>query len=221
VVPRPLVFPVAPACPVTVSKQNFPTCAAWLRRAAHGAIDLHGKRFGRLVVLLYAGYRKATKDLLWLCQCDCGERSVVRGVSLVHNDTKSCGCGFIDAVRRHGHTKNGTRSRTMSSYWAMRKRCEDPKDVGYKNYGGRGIKICDRWLGTHGFEQFLADMGKRPIGRTLDRKDVNGNYELSNCRWATPKQQTGNRRTSKKWKQAAAAQLITDAEVAMGIKEII
>lgn len=207
-----------------MSKQKFQTCAAWLRRAGHGAIDLHGKRIGHLVVLMYAGYRKKTRDIMWLCQCDCGDRAVIRSVNLVHplNKTgkpqQSCGCGHRNAPLKHGHARGVKRSRTLISYWAMRSRCENPKAAGYEYYGGRGIRVCDRWRGQDdGFQNFLADLGPRPLGKTLDRINVNGIYEPTNCRWATKHVQDNNRRNSKKKKQV----LTTDAEVAMGIKEII
>jgi hypothetical protein len=80
----------------------------------------------------------------------------------------------------------------------MRKRCGNPLHISYSNYGGRGIKVCRRWLGKRGFINFLEDMGERPEGKTLDRIRVNGNYTPSNCRWATPKEQTANRRCSKR-----------------------
>lgn len=93
---------------------------------------------------------------------------------------------------KHGHSVGEKPSTTYNSWAAMKQRCYDPKRSNYAYYGGRGIKVCDQWINS--FDQFLADMGERPEGKTLDRIDVNGNYEPSNCRWVTAKEQTSNRR---------------------------
>ena len=85
----------------------------------------------------------------------------------------------------------------------MRMRCENPNWHGYAHYGGRGITVCDRWLGRGGFKNFLADMGERPQGTSLDRIDVNGNYEPGNCRWATPSEQALNKRRARRYEQTA------------------
>jgi len=97
---------------------------------------------------------------------------------------------------KHGHAIYGIKSRTYVSWKKMRERCNSPKDIGYKSYGGRGIRVCEEW--NNSFVAFLRDMGERPIGKTIDRLDSNGNYELKNCRWATNLQQARNKRNSKK-----------------------
>jgi hypothetical protein len=95
----------------------------------------------------------------------------------------------------HGLTRIDGRRNPLFSVWAdMHKRCENPNATNYAYYGGRGIAVCARWCGERGFEHFLADMGERPEGLTLDRRDAEGNYEPSNCRWATHAEQTANRR---------------------------
>lgn len=155
--------------------------------------NLVGKRFGRLIVLEYAGEKK------WKCQCDCGGTTIVSGTALNSGSTKSCGCLRIETAKRAKYVKHGkSNSPTFIRWGSMKSRCYYPKNVGYPNYGGRGIKVCDRWLGEHGFENFLADMGEVP-GReySLDRIDVNGDYTPENCRWATWKEQSNNKRNSR------------------------
>ena len=98
-----------------------------------------------------------------------------------------------DKAPLHGHSKVGHVTPTYSSWQHMKKRCLDPSWHNYRRYGGRGITICDRWLGRQGFVNFLADLGEKPPDTSLDRINNDGNYEPSNCRWATPKEQNNNR----------------------------
>jgi hypothetical protein len=114
--------------------------------------------------------------------------------------SKSCGCfqkETVAANAKHGHTRQGYPSPTYGSFRAMKSRCLDPNAINYLNYGGRGIKVCDRWLGPEGFTNFLSDLGERPEGMTIDRIDLNGNYEPSNTRWAVKSVQNHNQRKSK------------------------
>ena len=160
-------------------------------------VNLIDRRFGRLVVDKYAGQSK--RNACWLCRCDCGGLLIVIGHNLTGGNTQSCGCLRVDMLRArtrtHGHAPlHAPRSPTYQSWTAMRSRCMSrrPNDRRALDYGLRGITCCVRW---NSFEAFLADMGERPAGTSLDRVDVNGNYEPSNCRWATAAQQTRNRRT--------------------------
>lgn len=140
----------------------------------------------------------------WLFTCDCGNEHVTRADWVRLGRVKSCGC-YRDEVNgsrlattatTHGHTKNGRLTSEYNSWRNMRDRCKYPGDDHWANYGGRGIKVCERW--DTSFENFLADMGLKPTPRhSIGREDGNGNYEPSNCRWETPKEQGRNRRNNR------------------------
>lgn len=160
------------------------------------AIDLTGRRFERLVVLEPAGHRG--KKRLWRCACDCGGEIVTMGENLRENRarrTRSCGCLHRDRITKHGHMGRGAASPTYRSWLSMIQRCTNPKVAGFDGYGGRGIRVCLRW---RSFENFLADMGERPDGRSIDRIDNDGDYERGNCRWATRSEQQRNKRRTAK-----------------------
>lgn len=130
-----------------------------------------------------------------LCKCDCGNICEIQLSRLRSGHTKSCGClKKITAITNGSKTSTHKSSETsMYHIWeGMKSRCLYTKNVSYKYYGGRGITVCDRWL--HSFENFLEDIGERPDGLSLDRIDVNGNYEPDNCKWSSPKEQRSNRR---------------------------
>jgi hypothetical protein len=159
-------------------------------------INLVGQRFDRLQVISYDGVLRSKPK--WICRCDCGTMLSVRGDMLKCGNTRSCGCKKIDSATLHGHTHSGNKppSKTYNSWQAMIARCTNPKTAHYDRYGGAGITICARWLQS--FVNFLADMGERPEGHTLDRfPNKIGNYEPGNCRWATPQQQQCNMRTNR------------------------
>ena len=151
-------------------------------------INLSGKQFGRLTVIKRIGSQSG--DITWLCLCECGKEKIVLRGNLKSGNTKSCGCYII----QHGHCISNSVSPTYGSWSAMKARCNNKKNPRYAGYGGRDIKICEHWLNS--FENFLADMGERPPGTTLERKNNNGDYEPDNCCWGTSEQQYSNKRNN-------------------------
>lgn len=156
--------------------------------------DLTGKAFSSWTVLREAD-RASDRSRQWVCRCACGTERVVLQGNLTNGASRSCGCVQRAAMTRHGHARKRNQSPTFRSWSSMRGRCCNRNDPNYRNYGGRGICICDRWLCS--FEDFLADMGERPAGTSLDRIDGNGNYEPGNCRWATRVEQQRNIRSNR------------------------
>jgi hypothetical protein len=160
--------------------------------------DETGNRYNKLTVI---GRATRGRRTLWLCRCDCGGERAVTGGQLRQGAVRSCGCTRT-APRTHGMA----RTRIYNIWHAMLRRCRNPNVADYPNYGGRGIRVCDRW---QRFENFYADMGDRPEGKSLDRIDNNGNYEPGNVKWSDAKEQKANQRTSVVRMSSLAADAIT------------
>jgi hypothetical protein len=160
-------------------------------------LDITGMRFGRLVANVPV--KCHPKQMHWQCFCDCGESRIVSGINLRRGATHSCGCLQRDlTIARftiHGHNTRTKRHPIYGCWAGIIHRCENPDDPSYANYGGRGIKICNRWRNS--FASFLSDMGERPTGMSIDRINNDGDYEPDNCRWATTAEQVRNRRPRK------------------------
>lgn len=163
--------------------------------------DLTGKRFGRLIAVSYQSKESGNRQrIFWKCQCDCGNSTNVDTSVLTRNIVKSCGCLRIEVTRKrslkHGGSIGYKGNREYRAWSGAKSRCYNPNSHKYKNYGERGIKMCERWLNDFG--NFFKDMGKCPDGLTLDRIDVNGDYEPNNCHWTTSMVQ-GRHRTDNVW----------------------
>ena len=158
-------------------------------------LSIIGKRFGRLVVISELKERTKQGKVKFKCICDCGNEIEAIGSKLKNGWTKSCSCLQKEKVKEiHSSNKTHGLSRTSiySTYYGMISRCYNESNDSYIYYGGRGIKVCDRWLES--FENFLADMGEKPSkDHSIDRINVNGNYEASNCKWATKIEQENNK----------------------------
>ncbi|WP_049041837.1 hypothetical protein [Clostridium sporogenes] len=166
------------------------------------SIDLTGKKFERLTVLERAGISK-NGHITWKCKCDCGNETIVDGSSLRGGNTKSCGCLAIEKSTERvvclTATHKMSNTRIFRIWYGVKIRCEKPYSKNYDNYGGRGIKICDEWSDTEkGFMNFynwsMANGYNKRL--SIDRIDVNGNYEPNNCRWITNKEQQRNKRNN-------------------------
>lgn len=177
-------------------------------------MNLVGRRFGRLVVVA----RAPTKNSgMQMCVCDCGSSITVSTGSLTSCSTVSCGCRRKEHWNSFSRTHGKTKTPTHRSWMSMVTRCTQRGTPGWKRYGGRGIRICKRWTGKKGFENFLKDMGHRPTGLTLDRKRVNGNYTPRNCRWATKRQQANNTSRNRKLTWRGKTRTIAEWSVITGI----
>lgn len=166
--------------------------------------NIAGQRFGRLSAVEFVGLRPTGefKQAFWRCDCDCGEGTVVSGRDLRAGNTTSCGCRQKEINAdightnlRHGQARDTGHSGAYRSYRSMIQRCRDPNCNNWERYGGRGIKVCERWASS--FEAFYEDMGARPAGYSIERLDANGAYEPGNCVWLPRFEQSRNTRATR------------------------
>jgi len=162
---------------------------------ARSPVDMTGQKYGKLTCI--APGKTSRSGRYWICECECGNRTEVLRGNLRNGFTLSCGCHKRENNRhrdptwaKHGYASKANRNPTYNSWMAMRMRCNNKNHESWEWYGGKGIKVCERW---DSFSNFLEDMGERPDGKTLDRIDPDKDYSKDNCRWATPLEQTLNR----------------------------
>jgi len=164
------------------------------RRAGGRKVEnLKGNRYGRLLVVAFNGIGK-TREAVWLCHCDCGAIRLIPGSRLRKGHSTSCGCFARENMGNIKRTHGKSRKPVYNCWRAILQRCLNAECRAFPNYGGRGIKVCARWMR---FENFLSDMGEPPKGQSIERIDNDGNYEPKNCRWASLVEQGSNKRTSR------------------------
>lgn len=162
--------------------------------------DLTGQVFGRLTVSARLPREAGSGPTKYRCACECGVVKTIIGTSLTGGNTKSCGCLRSDlTVMRHTthgmFSGSGKMTREYRIWTGMKTRCTNPKSISYRYYGGRGVKVCDRWMGS--FAAFLEDVGKVPAPYSIDRINPDGDYEPGNVRLASPREQAQNRRNTR------------------------
>lgn len=181
--------------------------------------DISGQRFGKLLVSDLSQIKIASSGAgkrYWLCHCDCGTKKWIRGTSLTYKSgVRSCGCGLVDwhKSRDHGAAKHVHYKRWTS----MIQRCHNPNEPSFKHYGGRGIEVCEKW--RRSFWSFVDDMGGYEPGMTLDRINNDGDYEPQNCKWASPHDQSRNKRVNRVAYFRGSRFVATDLAIKIGCSQ--
>jgi hypothetical protein len=180
-------------------------------------IDLFGQTFGYWTVIGPNQKHPTRTDSHWPCRCICGATKLVTGGNLRYGRTRSCGCRMYDLIGQKNSTHGMSKTRIYHTWHQMLRRCENSAFYDYRYYGARGIRVCERW---HKFENFYADMGDKPgRGYSLDRyPDNDGNYEPGNCRWATRKEQSRNRRSNRPLTFNGKTQILGEWAKEIGVK---
>jgi hypothetical protein len=180
-------------------------------------LDLTGSTFGRLYVIT-RGIKRGAKTV-WVCQCTCGKRREIATYLLTSGQTRSCGCLKSETTTAknltHGQSVRGATSGTYTTWANMMQRCMNPNNDNFINYGGRGITVCGRWLD---FSNFFSDMGKRPARKSLERVNNSGNYEPSNCKWATFSEQARNKRNNRILNFKGRSMMLSEWSEHLGIR---
>ena len=179
--------------------------------------------FGRLTTLgpkfLLPSGKTGNRQAFQVCSCTCGNIKVIQATCLVSGHTKSCGCLHSEFAAKCNTTHGESNKTPEYQCWInTKRRCTNPNARGFQDYGGRGIRVCERWSGENGFQHFLADMGRKPSkSHSIDRIDVNGNYCPENCRWATAKEQARNRTTTRLITHNGQTKCVTEWADELGI----
>lgn len=176
------------------------------------ANNLTGHVYHRLTVIDRAGSKNG--NATWLCQCSCGNKCIVRGDHLRAGLSRSCGCLRIEENTTHGATHRRGRTPTYRTWLGMRQRCQCTGDNGFSGYGAAGITVCERW---QSFANFLADMGERPDGASIERIDNGQGYHPGNCRWASPREQMRNTRRTRVLTWRGRSLCLTDWAAHLGV----